>query len=95
MPPGCQSLGEPGKVLRALRKGRIMTHPFVCLTLALGLAAAIPASGQAESNCAERESVVEKLQSSYGETRQSIGLARTIRWSRSLPATRPAPGRSR
>ena len=79
MAPCCQgrlTLGEPGKVLRPPRKGSMMTNPFACLTLALGLAAFIPTPGysQAISNCAERESVVEKLQSSYGETRQSIGL---------------------
>jgi hypothetical protein len=45
--------------------------------LSFGFAALIAATdiAHAQSNCAPREVVVERLASGYGETRQSIGLA--------------------
>lgn len=53
-----------------------MSTPLACIALVAGLVAAAPtiATANTRSNCAEREEVVAKLQSSYGETRQSIGL---------------------
>ncbi len=45
--------------------------------LSFGFAALIAATdiAHAQANCAPREVVVERLASSYGESRQSIGLA--------------------
>jgi hypothetical protein len=45
--------------------------------LSFGFAALIAATGiaHAQSNCAPREVVVERLATGYGETRQAIGLA--------------------
>lgn len=45
--------------------------------LSFGFVALIAATGiaHAQSNCAPREVVVERLATGYGETRQSIGLA--------------------
>ncbi|MDH3264833.1 MAG: hypothetical protein OEM24_12665, partial [Paracoccaceae bacterium] len=45
--------------------------------LSFGFAALIAATdiAHAQSNCAQREVVVERLATGYGETRQSIGLA--------------------
>ncbi len=42
--------------------------------LVMSAATALPASAQSR-NCAERERVVERLSDTYGESRQSIGLA--------------------
>ncbi len=47
------------------------------LALSLGVGAMIMATGHAiaqQNNCAPRESVVDRLASKYGESRQSIGL---------------------
>ena len=48
------------------------------LALSLGVGAMILATGHAfaqqSRNCADRERVVERLSSAYGESRQSIGL---------------------
>jgi len=46
------------------------------LTLAATLfaAAIIPAEAQQNRNCAERAFVIERLETKYGESRQSIGL---------------------
>lgn len=51
------------------------------LTLSLGIAAILLSAGamqaqSAGSNCAPHASVVQQLAEKYGETRQSIGLAR-------------------
>ena len=46
-------------------------------TFALGLAVLAPAGvaeAQMRGNCAPRDQVVERLETRYGETRQSIGL---------------------
>lgn len=51
-----------------------MTRRFLALSLAAG---ALLAAGQAVAqprNCAERQTVVDRLAEGYGETRQSIGL---------------------
>lgn len=48
------------------------------LMLSLGVGALLLATQHAfaqQANCADRDRVVERLASSYGETRQSIGLA--------------------
>lgn len=48
------------------------------LALSLGLGALILATQHAfaqGANCADRDTVVDRLANSYGETRQSIGLA--------------------
>lgn len=41
---------------------------------ALAVLFAMPASAQQSRNCAPREAVVERLASTYGKSRQSIGL---------------------
>jgi hypothetical protein len=41
----------------------------------IGVALALPASAQQTRNCGDRARVVERLNSAYGESRQSIGLA--------------------
>ncbi len=48
--------------------------PRAAIALALSAATALPLSAQTR-NCAERERVVERLSGTYGESRQSIGLA--------------------
>jgi hypothetical protein len=63
----------------SIAKGCLMTEPmfprFPVAAAVLALAAtAIPATAQSR-NCAERERVVERLSGTYGESRQSIGLA--------------------
>lgn len=50
------------------------------LALSLGVGAMILATGhafaqQVNRNCADRETVVDRLANTYGESRQSIGLA--------------------
>lgn len=52
-----------------------MKRQFIALSLGFG--AMILATGHAfgqQRNCADRARVIERLASSYGETRQSIGL---------------------
>lgn len=44
------------------------------LVSALAVLLAMPATAQQNRNCAPREAVVERLESTYGESRQSIGL---------------------
>jgi TRAP-type mannitol/chloroaromatic compound transport system substrate-binding protein len=44
------------------------------LGLAALLASALPAAAQSAANCAQRQQVISRLASTYGETRQSIGL---------------------
>ena len=52
-----------------------MTCRLPLIPLAASLAVAVlPAAAQTR-NCAEREHVVERLAGTYGESRQSIGLA--------------------
>lgn len=51
---------------------RNLLLPAIVLTLTA--ASALPAGAQSR-NCAERERVVERLSDTYGESRQSIGLA--------------------
>jgi hypothetical protein len=64
----------------SISKGCPMTVPmprslFLPLVLiALSAATAFPVAAQSR-NCAERERVVERLSDTYGESRQSIGLA--------------------
>ena len=41
----------------------------------VAMAACHPVFAQQQQNCAERETVIERLKSKYGETRQSIGMA--------------------
>ena len=43
--------------------------------LAIGALIASSTLTQAQQNCAARDTVIERLASAYGETRQSIGLA--------------------
>ena len=54
-----------------------MKHQFLALSLGVGamILAADHAFAQQPRNCAERATVVERLSSTYGEVRQSIGLA--------------------
>ena len=54
-----------------------MKQKFLALSLGVGamLLATQHAFAQSGPNCADRETVVERLNSGYGETRQSIGLA--------------------
>jgi hypothetical protein len=59
----------------APRKGKTMKRHFYLLSLGVG--AMILATGHAfaqSRNCGAREMVIERLASSYGESRQSIGL---------------------
>ncbi len=42
--------------------------------MTIGLAAVLGTAAHAQSNCAPREMVVDRLTSKYGETRQSMGL---------------------
>ena len=53
-----------------------MTMTFKALCAGLGLIAvtASAASAQSTRNCAPRDTVVERLASKYGESRQSMGL---------------------
>lgn len=53
-----------------------MTHPTLRLAAGLTLLTAIftPVDAMARAHCADRESIVGKLETGYGETRQSIGL---------------------
>lgn len=53
-----------------------MTKRFLALSLGVGsiLLAASTAMAQQRPNCAQREMVVDRLASKYGESRQSIGL---------------------
>ena len=44
------------------------------LAAALAVFFAVPAVAQQNRNCAPREAVVDRLASTYGESRQSIGL---------------------
>ena len=44
------------------------------LVSALAVCIAVPAKAQQNRNCAPREAVVDRLASTYGESRQSIGL---------------------
>lgn len=48
--------------------------PLAIAALALALTAAAPAAWAQGRNCADRERVVDRLNTHYGETRQSIGL---------------------
>ena len=51
-----------------------MNRTFLALSLAAGaVLAAAPVAAQAR-NCAERDTVVERLADGYGESRQSIGI---------------------
>ncbi len=53
-----------------------MTQNFWTMTvLATGALIASTTLTQAQQNCADRTLVIERLASTYGETRQSIGLA--------------------
>lgn len=53
-----------------------MTQNFWTMTvLATGALIASTTLTQAQQNCADRALVIERLASTYGETRQSIGLA--------------------
>lgn len=53
-----------------------MKQNFWTMTvLAIGALMASSTLTQAQQNCAARETVIERLASAYGETRQSIGLA--------------------
>ena len=54
-----------------------MKQKFLALSLGVGamILAAQHAFAQQNNNCADRERVVERLASAYGESRQSIGLA--------------------
>lgn len=54
-----------------------MKRQFLALSLGVGamLLATQHAFAQQNNNCAARERVVERLASTYGESRQSIGLA--------------------
>lgn len=45
------------------------------LTLAAALAATLPAAVSAAAQCGNRDTVVETLAGTYGETRRGIGLA--------------------
>lgn len=53
-----------------------MIRDLFAASLGLGalLAATGPAASQSSGNCAMRNHVIERLASTYGETRQSIGL---------------------
>lgn len=53
-----------------------MMKTMIKITMSLGLTvlAAQHANAQAGRQCAPRDAVVERLSSTYGETRQSIGL---------------------
>ncbi|WIY26230.1 hypothetical protein QPJ95_04705 [Parasedimentitalea psychrophila] len=53
-----------------------MIKSILKLTMSLGFIALAPQQASAEQNrnCAPREAVVERLASTYGESRQSIGL---------------------
>ncbi len=55
-----------------------MKQRFLALSLGVGamiLATQHAFAQQANRNCADREKVVERLSATYGESRQSIGLA--------------------
>ena len=73
--------GAWGFAARSYWKGTDMTRTSKLLHLAaLTAAAAIylatttQAAAQSQRNCGPREAVVERLASSYGETRQSVGI---------------------
>ncbi|MEM1362679.1 MAG: hypothetical protein AAGF94_13340 [Pseudomonadota bacterium] len=53
-----------------------MTHPKLRLAAGLTLLTTLiaPLDATARTHCADRDSIVGKLESGYGETRQSIGL---------------------
>lgn len=52
-----------------------MKRTFLALSLGLGAALVTAGSALAQPrNCADRESVVERLAEGYGESRQSIGI---------------------
>lgn len=52
-----------------------MKHPIAtALALAVSISAAPPAFAQTQ-NCASRAEVIDRLAESYGESRQSIGMA--------------------
>lgn len=54
-----------------------MSRKTLAASLGLGTllaAAALPALAQSAANCAQRQQVIARLASTYGETRQSIGL---------------------
>jgi len=54
-----------------------MKRQFLTVSLGIGamLLATQHAFAQQNRNCAARESVIERLETKYGETRQSMGLA--------------------
>lgn len=51
-----------------------MTNLKMIGTAVLAVLFCAPASAQTATNCAPRETVVERLASKYGESRQSMGL---------------------
>ena len=51
-----------------------MKLKFAFLTVVMSMAAA-PAIAQQQQNCGARDTVVDRLSSKYGESRQSIGMA--------------------
>jgi hypothetical protein len=58
-------------------KGNDMQNVLFALSLGLGGAAiAVDSARAQQATCADRGDVVERLQTKYGETRQSIGLGR-------------------
>ncbi len=66
--------GQDGK--RLDEKGNdMMKRTFLALSFGVGacLAATAPVNAQTR-NCAERDTVVERLSDGYGESRQSIGM---------------------
>lgn len=65
----CEQHQQPGKV-------RSMKSTMINLTISLGLTVLVAqqATAQQNRNCAPREAVVERLATTYGESRQSVGL---------------------
>lgn len=51
-----------------------MTDKAVTWLFGFGILALAASQVQAQSNCAPRDMVIERLASGYGETRQSLGL---------------------
>ena len=56
------------------RTSKLLHLPALTAAAAIYLATTTQAAAQSQRNCGPREAVVERLASSYGETRQSVGI---------------------
>jgi len=72
LPPNLQSCEQRQQP----RRGNSMKNTMIKLAISLGLTVLVAqqVSAQQNRNCAPREAVVDRLATTYGESRQSIGL---------------------